>query len=70
MNMTERRFGDVQVLKKVDMGVICGEMHALMEGNDVGKSTLIKILVGVYPKDGGPIAFSDKACGINSRSDA
>ena len=70
MNAIEKRFGDVQVLKKVDMEVACGEVHALMGENGAGKSTLIKILTGVYPKDGGSITFSGKACEINSRSDA
>ena len=70
MNAIEKRFGDVQVLKKVDMEVARGEVHALMGENGAGKSTLIKILTGVYPKDGGSITFSGKACEINSRSDA
>ena len=70
MNAIEKKFGDVQVLKKVDMEVARGEVHALMGENGAGKSTLIKILTGVYPKDGGSITFSGKACEINSRSDA
>lgn len=70
MNAIEKRFGDVQVLKKVDMEVARGEVHALMGENGAGKSTLIKILTGVYPKDGGSITFDGKACEINSRGDA
>ena len=58
MNAIEKKFGDVQVLKKVDMEVARGEVHALMGENGAGKSTLIKILTGVYPKDGGSITFS------------
>lgn len=70
MNAIEKRFGDVQVLKKVDMEVARGEVHALMGENGAGKSTLIKILTGVYPKDGGSITFAGKTCEINSRGDA
>ena len=70
MNGIEKKFGDVQVLKKVDMEVARGEVHALMGENGAGKSTLIKILTGVYPKDGGSITFAGKTCEINSRSDA
>ena len=57
MNAIEKKFGDVQVLKKVDMEVARGEVHALMGENGAGKSTLIKILTGVSPKDGGSITF-------------
>ena len=51
MNGIEKKFGDVQVLKKVDMEVARGEVHALMGENGAGKSTLIKILTGVYQSE-------------------
>jgi len=31
---------------------MAGEVHALMGENGVGKSTLMKILAGIYHKDG------------------
>ena len=66
----EKNFSGVQVLKKVDLDVNPGEVHALMGENGAGKSTLIKILTGVYPKDGGRILFDGKEVEIESRQDA
>lgn len=42
MNAIEKRFGDVQVLKKVDMEVACGEVHALMGENGAGDRVIIR----------------------------
>lgn len=66
----EKSFNGIPVLKKVNLDVVPGEVHALMGENGAGKSTLIKILTGVYPKDGGKIIFNGKECEINSRQDA
>ena len=66
----EKSFSGVPVLKKVNLEVKRGEVHALMGENGAGKSTLIKILMGVYPKDGGEIYFQGKKVEINSRLDA
>ena len=70
MQDIEKSFNDVQVLKKVNLDVKKGEVHALMGENGAGKSTLIKILTGIYPKEGGKIFYDGKECEINSRSDA
>lgn len=66
----EKKFNGVSVLKKVNLDIVPGEVHALMGENGAGKSTLIKILTGVYPKDDGKIIFNGKECEINSRQDA
>lgn len=70
MSGIEKSFNGVRVLKKVDLDVVPGEVHALMGENGAGKSTLIKILTGVYPKDGGTMMFNGKECEIHSRQDA
>jgi ribose transport system ATP-binding protein len=70
MREIEKSFNGVQVLRKVDLDINTGEVHALMGENGAGKSTLIKILTGVYPKDGGSIFYKGREAVIDSRHDA
>lgn len=51
----DKSFGDVRVLKGVNLGIRRGEIHALMGENGAGKSTIIKIISGAYTKDKGTI---------------
>jgi ribose transport system ATP-binding protein len=60
-----RRFGPVQVLFDVDLGLRPGEVHALIGENGAGKSTAMKILGGYLEPsegevalDGAPVAFA------------
>lgn len=48
-------FPGVVALDNVDFTLRKREIHALMGENDAGKSTLIKVLTGVYPFEGGEI---------------
>ena len=50
-----KQFNGIQVLKSVDLDIRHGEVHALMGENGAGKSTIIKIITGVYVRDGGDI---------------
>lgn len=50
-----KRFGQVKALSDVDFVLERGEIHALLGVNGAGKSTFIKILSGIYAKDGGTI---------------
>lgn len=49
MENISKSFGRVKALKKVNLEVIEGEIHAIVGENGAGKSTLMNILSGVYP---------------------
>jgi ribose transport system ATP-binding protein len=67
----DKSFFGTPVLKKVNLEIKRGEVHALMGENGAGKSTLIKILTGVYPKDAGTIFFKGQEISADySRNDA
>jgi ribose transport system ATP-binding protein len=65
-----KRFNGVSVLTDISLEVGYGEVHALMGENGAGKSTIIKIITGVYKKDAGEIFIDGKPVEINSRQDA
>jgi ribose transport system ATP-binding protein len=48
-----KSFPGTKALDRVDLDVVAGEIHALVGSNGCGKSTLIKILTGVYQGDPG-----------------
>jgi len=56
-----KSFAGVHALKGVDLDIRKGEIHCLAGENGCGKSTLIKIISGVYQPDAGTIEFDGKA---------
>jgi ribose transport system ATP-binding protein len=65
-----KQFNGVPVLKNVNLEIKRGEVHALMGENGAGKSTIIKIITGVYTKDEGELFFDGKPVAITCRQDA
>lgn len=57
MKNIDKAFNGVPVLKKVQLEVGKGEVHALLGENGAGKSTLMNVLTGVHPLDGGTVVF-------------
>jgi ribose transport system ATP-binding protein len=54
----EKTFAGTRALRGVDIDFMPGEIHAVCGGNGSGKSTMIKILSGVYQADeGGTVLF-------------
>lgn len=52
-------FDKTPVLKNVSMMIEVGEKVAILGANGIGKTTLLKCLVGEYPVDGGLVKWSE-----------
>jgi ABC-type sugar transport system ATPase subunit len=68
-----KQFGGIRVLRDVDFVVRPGTVHALVGANGAGKSTMMKILAGVYPDhdgeivvDGHPVTMTSPRVGIDA----
>ncbi|MDQ6422451.1 sugar ABC transporter ATP-binding protein [Paenibacillus sp. LHD-117] len=59
MKGIEKHFAGVHALKGCRFELLPGEVHALVGENGAGKSTMMKILTGVYRMDGGEIRYKD-----------
>ena len=66
----EKNFAGVRALKGVSLEIRPGEIHCLAGENGCGKSTLIKVMSGVHPRDGGTLEFNGKAMDNFSPIDA
>ncbi|MFT4134470.1 ATP-binding cassette domain-containing protein, partial [Labrys sp. (in: a-proteobacteria)] len=56
-----KRFGGVRALENVSFEVLPGEVLCLAGENGCGKSTLIKLISGVYrPEPGGEMLFDGR----------
>lgn len=56
---------DIQALKPVTIEIKKGECLGLLGRNGCGKSTLVKVLAGVYPTDGGYIKINGSTMLMN-----
>ena len=63
-----KTFGSARVLRDVGLRIAPGELHGLVGQNGCGKSTLVKILTGIYPPDpGGAITVDGRALSLPVR---
>lgn len=56
-------YGEAQALFGVHLRVLTGQVVSLMGRNGMGKSTTIKVLMGMLPLQGGQIVFAGKSLG-------
>ncbi len=70
MKNCRKEFPGVVALDDVSLYVKRGEVHALMGENGAGKSTIMKILAGIYNLDGGEILMDGKPFSAKSPADA
>ncbi|NVD42320.1 sugar ABC transporter ATP-binding protein [Ensifer sp. HO-A22] len=59
----QKSFGGVRALKGVSLSIEPGQIYHLMGENGCGKSTLIKIISGAQPADGGELLIDGKPVG-------
>jgi ribose transport system ATP-binding protein len=70
MESINKSFNGIQVLNNINLKIKKGEVHALVGGNGAGKSTMMKILTGVYTSDSGTIKVDGQPIKISSTNDA
>ncbi len=70
MQEITKRFPGVVALDKVSLTLKRGEVHALVGENGAGKSTMMKVLLGMYKPDGGKIIYKGQEVHFASPADA
>lgn len=65
-----KSFGAVRSLRGVSIDVMPGETFALLGDNAAGKSTLMKVLTGVYQADSGTIELDGRTVSFPNPSDS
>lgn len=66
----DKRFQGVHALKKCNLELRKGEVHALVGENGAGKSTLMKVLTGIYKAEEGQIIYNGKELQFRSPKEA
>lgn len=59
----QRQFGDLTVLKNLDLAIKAGESVVIIGRSGCGKSTLLRLLAGLDRPDGGQLIFAGNARG-------
>ena len=55
-----KSFGDIDIIRGVDLDLLAGERHALIGPNGAGKSTLFHLISGNFAATAGEILFEGK----------
>ncbi len=70
MKGIDKRFQGVHALKKSHLELRKGEIHALVGENGAGKSTMMKVLTGIYQADEGEIIYNGEKVYFKNPKDA
>ncbi len=70
MVRVSKTFGGVQALREVDFDLAEGEVHGLVGENGAGKSTMMKIIAGVYHGFEGEMRVAGQPVQLRSPADA
>jgi simple sugar transport system ATP-binding protein len=70
MRGIDKAFGAVQALRRVNLRLMPEEILGLVGDNAAGKSTLMKILTGAYPRDAGEILIDGRPTHFRSPHDS
>lgn len=70
MTNVTKTFPGVKALDNVHLEVKKGTVHGLMGENGAGKSTMMKILIGIFQPDSGEIEFKGQPLKVKSTRDA
>ena len=63
-------YGDVHVLKDIDLDIYPGKVTCILGDNGAGKSTLIKILAGRHKHTSGEVLVDGEEVHFNGPKDA
>ncbi len=66
MQGIQKYFPGVHALNNCSFELFKGEVHALVGENGAGKSTMMKVLTGLYQKDGGTIKYKGNVVDIRN----
>jgi len=66
----KKSFNDITVLNDINVSLQKGKTYALIGNNGAGKSTIVKILAGIYQADAGQIYYNNELMNIKNPSDS
>ena len=70
LRSVSKAFGSIRALVDVDFDLHASEIVAVVGDNGAGKSTMVKILSGVYPPDDGTVLVRGQEARFRSPADA